>query len=476
MAHQAGMYFLTGVFFAMLGCDSSPDETSVSHFLPGKADAGAVLELVAQLKRELVWVEGGVFIMGDYGKDYGTKAGYIDIQQSSKPAHEVELSSYSMSKFKITNRAYQIYLAANDLPLRQDLNDRLEAFVRVPDLPATVDWFEAQRFCSWLADQSGLPFSLPTEAQWEYAARSRGEFVPVATNTGDWQDYQVAPMGSDDDGVRGVNISTFWSRTEYAKSQGWRNSVFTLIPVGSYPPNKHGFDSMTDNGFEWVSDWYDPDYYSYSPRLDPKGPPHPVVPYGFGTDLYMKVLRGDDYSPSTWRFGVTVRRSYDNPLALLKASEQHEGYISLGGRTARCAVNSPHPIVAAPNLHGVGTAEVYGEANTLSGSRHRIVKREPAATHNATVRIKGSVEEAQPKYEHDPTWSMRCGIAAELHSPPWGAQRGTGAQEESRKTGSYLRVLGASNNIFMKVALGIEPKCDSACCLDGFSDVVRRSV
>ncbi|WP_449106618.1 formylglycine-generating enzyme family protein [Pseudomonas mohnii] len=140
-----------------------------------------------------------------------------DADKDSKPLHKVELTSYSIEKVKVTNRAFQFYLKYSGLKLRQDVaGNRFEIFSMPPNNPAHMDWYEAEKYCKWLADISNLPYALPTEAQWEYAARSRGRFLMVATDDGTYKTTRVP--ASEHDGPRGINISTTWDRE--GRSQG----------------------------------------------------------------------------------------------------------------------------------------------------------------------------------------------------------------------------------------------------------------
>jgi formylglycine-generating enzyme required for sulfatase activity len=106
--------------------------------------------------------------------------------KNNKPVHEVELSSYSISKFKITHENYAFYLEMTGQPKQQFdkewRNKTLFDMTFLKNSPAIITWTEASNYCSWIKKESGLPFSLPTEAQWEYAARNRGQYVVIATD------------------------------------------------------------------------------------------------------------------------------------------------------------------------------------------------------------------------------------------------------------------------------------------------------
>lgn len=100
---------------------------------------------------------------------------------------------------------------------------------------------------------------------------------------------------------------------------------------------------MTDNGLEWVQDWYDPDYYQYSPKKDPTGPARPVTKDYYGRDT--KVLRGQDQTDPYWGGGANVFRRKMNPLG----SNYEDGSPFLASFTMRCTVNSPIPITSGSN-------------------------------------------------------------------------------------------------------------------------------
>jgi formylglycine-generating enzyme required for sulfatase activity len=112
-----------------------------------------------------------------------------------------------------------------------------------------VAWEDAAAYATWAGKR------LPTEAEWEYAARGGLEGKPYA-----W--------GDDAPSARHANLWQGRFPAENAKEDGW----YTTAPVGSYPPNGYGLFDMAGNVWEWCADWYRADYPSNSPSTDPKGP------------------------------------------------------------------------------------------------------------------------------------------------------------------------------------------------------------
>jgi formylglycine-generating enzyme required for sulfatase activity len=283
----------------LMGCDQS------AKSVPGSAAGISVQkrdEFVQGIKKNLVFVEGGEFLMGDYGEKYGPEGLPYDADQDSKPLHKVQLSSYSIEKFKVTNQEYQFYLQDNGLQLRamgKGNQKNWKDISAAPNTPAHMDWYEAEQYCNWLAQVAGVPFYLPTEAQWEYAARSRGQFLMVATDDGSYKATNVP--NTEYDGPRGINISSSMDREDFAKKMGWKTGTLTPLPVDRFPSNPLGLYSMSDNGEEWVKDWYDPDYYQHSPMTDPQGPEKPVFKDYFGRDV--KVVRGQGFANPAWGGG-----------------------------------------------------------------------------------------------------------------------------------------------------------------------------
>jgi len=165
---------------------------------------------------DLVPLPGGQFLMGQ-----------ADGRDEERPAHIVPISPFRIARYQVTNADYAAF--------------RPFTFTD-PTLPATsVSWFDAVEYCEWLAAQWKLPVRLPTEAEWEFAARGGRE-------------QQLYPWGND---------------LPEAIPGRWREGP---EPVGQGIPNKYGLYDMCQNVHEWCKDWYDPQYYSTSPEANPQGP------------------------------------------------------------------------------------------------------------------------------------------------------------------------------------------------------------
>lgn len=325
-------YVILLLALLLAACDNSVSTTSAKAADESAQHNAELQALIKQVKNNLVFVEGGDFLMGDFGKEYGPEKLRYDVNEDSKPLHKVRLSSYSISKFKTTNQEYQLYLKLNNLQLRKIsgslARERFNSLNKLPNTPAHADWNEAERYCTWLGQVSGLPFSLPAEAQWEYAARSRGQFFIVGTNSG------VLEMNGIN---RGINISGSSDREDFADKMGLKTGIWTAMPVDSYPPNPLGLYDMAGNGYEWMHDWYDPDYYKNSPAVDPQGPEKPVHKVNIGVDYdidnpqYAKVLRGAETSDPFEGLTITrFKRRRDTKIFTVT--------------TVRCVVNSPQPV------------------------------------------------------------------------------------------------------------------------------------
>jgi formylglycine-generating enzyme required for sulfatase activity len=224
--------------------------------------ATALALLIATTKKNLVPMPAGTFDMGDWGPEVNEGGLPFDGTRDSKPLHKVRLDGFSIGKFPVTYAEFDVFTAALRLP-RINQDDVVQTY-RKPNNPAGVSWQGAYDYCQWLGVLTHQLFSLPTEAQWEYAARSGGKRFVYPTDNGESEP--------------GRNLPSF----EQMEEAGG------MVTVDSFPPNKAGIFYMSAGVHEWINDWYDPGYYSRSPLANPKGPEQGtarVLRGHFGYDL-----------------------------------------------------------------------------------------------------------------------------------------------------------------------------------------------
>lgn len=172
---------------------------------------------------EFVLLPGGCFLMGDTFGD-----GDLD----EKPVHEVCVDGFYMGKYEVTQGQYLTVTGNNPSKFQKDDNYPVEK----------VSWNDVQNFIRLLNGKSGSKYRLPTEAEWEYAARSGGRSEKYAG-------------GDDIDAVAWYN----------------KNGGGSTNPVGQKQPTSLGIYDMSGNVREWCRDWYDSSYYGNSPRNNPEG-------------------------------------------------------------------------------------------------------------------------------------------------------------------------------------------------------------
>ena len=172
---------------------------------------------------EMVFVEGGTFQMGSN-----------DGESDEQPVHQVTLSNYHIGKTEVTQELWQAVMGSNP---------SYSGFKGAKNPVNNVSWNDCQEFISKLNRLTGGRFRLPTEAEWEYAARGGNK-------------------------SRGYK----YSGSDYLGRVAWYedNSDSKVHPVGSKSPNELGLYDMSGNVREWCSDWYDS--YLSSPQTNPTGP------------------------------------------------------------------------------------------------------------------------------------------------------------------------------------------------------------
>ena len=212
-------------------------------------------ETAAGVSFKMVAIPGGIFSMGS--NDGGS---------NERPVHNVNLSAYYMGETEVTQALWQAVMGTNP----SDHKNCEECPVE------KVSWNDAQKFISKLNQKTGKRYRLPTEAEWEYAAKGG-------------QSYTYS--GSND-----------------IKDVAWysENSNRETHPVKQKRANGYGLYDMSGNVWEWCADWYTDNYYSKSPDKNPEGPSADVS--------LSRVLRGGGKSISSGYCRVAIR-GYGNPHA-----------------------------------------------------------------------------------------------------------------------------------------------------------------
>jgi formylglycine-generating enzyme len=180
---------------------------------------------------DLIHIPGGEFLMGQgNGRD------------EEKPVHRVTLAPFLLCRFQVTNAAYDAFRKATGRE-KSAYRDQ-PPFACLTQPVVAVSWFEAAAYCQWLSAEWGRHFRLPTEAEWEFAARGGLE-------------QKLFPWGDE----------TVTTRAAYAER--WRAGPESCA---TSEPNGYGLYDLCENVHEWCSDWYDPAYYAVSPAENPPGP------------------------------------------------------------------------------------------------------------------------------------------------------------------------------------------------------------
>ena len=199
---------------------------------PKKADpinslAEPLRSHLKKLMADMVLVEGGTYMMGNPDRDRND-------EYAKDVPHEVTLSSFYICKYEVTEALWTAVMGSN--PSRHKLGDNYPV--------EQVNWYDCQDFVEKLSELTGRHFRLPTEAEWEYAARGGKR-------------------------SRGYRYSGSYALDEI----GWHvgNAHYYKREVGTKKPNELGLYDMTGNVSEWCQDKLDIEYYHHSPSINPQG-------------------------------------------------------------------------------------------------------------------------------------------------------------------------------------------------------------
>lgn len=179
----------------------------------------------------MITIPAGSFSMGSQsGRD------------NEQPVHRVFVDAFALGVHQVTNAEYDAFVEATGAaspPYRRE-----PGFGDDDQPVVAVSWFDAAAYCAWLRLATGVRFRLPTEAEWERAARGGIDGCSY-------------PWGDDPPETR----------PDYE-----RRWLLGPERVGLYPASAYGISNLGDNVHEWCADWYDPDYYAVSPDRNPRGP------------------------------------------------------------------------------------------------------------------------------------------------------------------------------------------------------------
>jgi formylglycine-generating enzyme required for sulfatase activity len=217
------------------------------------AEKNYTIQTEPHANMEFVWVEGGCFQMG-----CGNWTD--DCEEDEEPLHEVCLEGFWIGRYEVTQEQWTKVQGGNPSYFKKGGNYPVE----------NITWYDAQDFITKLnAISPEYQFTLPTEAQWEYAARTRGRREKYS---GSRKEEKVAWYG--------------------------KNSGYATHPVGTQKATKLGIHDMSGNVWEWCQDGYDEKFYEKSEVENPLGP----------QDAETRVIRGGSHGS----FAKDIRTSNRN--------------------------------------------------------------------------------------------------------------------------------------------------------------------
>jgi formylglycine-generating enzyme required for sulfatase activity len=264
------------------GPESAPSQSVQSERPEADTNEKLPSRIIGKDGAPMVLVPAGEFLMGS-GKDSKSA------QDDERPAHRVYRDDYYIDQYEVTTARYAKFF--QETKWREPYLWSEQVLKQHTNKPVVgVDWNDAVAYCSWAGKR------LPTEAEWEKAARGT--------------DQRMYPWGDQAPTDQRANFDHCCDFKDYG----------ALTEVGSFEGGKspYGAYDMAGNVWEWVADWYDEHYYGKSPEQNPKGP---------STGIY-RVIRG-----GSWGNGPESVRSADRCRAHSRETERHCGVPLRPGRS-----------------------------------------------------------------------------------------------------------------------------------------------
>ena len=277
------------VLLVLVGCGdefTEDEEKALKDLVKDKvvADAGSEKEIVWKKDgKEMVLIPAGSFEMGDSKNDPE------EWMERSRPVHTVQLDAFYIDVHEVTVGQFREFVDQSGYEYEYGGSwDEIAQYSPGDEYPMIkVNWNDAVSYCKWAGKR------LPTEAEWEYAARAG------TTTKYYWGNEFETGKSNLCDSTCDMNIS----------AKNVTDGFPFTAPVGSFPANPWGLHDMVGNVYEWTADWMDDKYYNQSPKDNPTGPvrTNPTDRKGGGI---RKVIRGGAWASNTDSQRSAARKSF----------------------------------------------------------------------------------------------------------------------------------------------------------------------